>query len=42
MLYTETPEIFNPKFEAVGCFVEYEGKIILLLRQDHKRQPNTY
>lgn len=42
MLYTTKPEIFTPKFEVVSCFVEYEGKILLLLRQDHKSEPNTY
>lgn len=42
MLYTEKPEIFNPKFEVVGCFVEYNNEILLLLRQDHKNEPNTY
>jgi 8-oxo-dGTP pyrophosphatase MutT (NUDIX family) len=42
MLYTEKPEIFNPKFEVVSCFLEYKNKILLLLRQDHKNEPNTY
>lgn len=42
MLYTEKPEIFNPKFEVAGCFVEYKNEILLLLRQDHKNEPNTY
>ena len=42
MLYKEQPEGFNPKFEVVSCFVEYKDEILLLLRQDHKPEPNTY
>ncbi len=42
MLYTEKPEIFNPKFDVVSCFVEYQNEILLLLRQDYKSEPNTY
>ncbi len=42
MLYTERPEIFDPKFEVVSCFLEYQNEILLLLRQDHKNEPNTY
>lgn len=42
MLHTKKPEIFKPKFEVVSCFVEYRNEILLLLRQDHKSEPNTY
>ena len=42
MLYLEKPEIFTPKFEIVSCFVQYKDEILLLLRQDHKPEPNTY
>ena len=42
MIYKNKPENFNPKFEVVSCFVEYEDEILLLLRQDHKPEPNTY
>ncbi len=42
MLSLEQPEIFSPKFEIVSCFVEHKDEILLLLRQDHKPQPNTY
>ncbi|MEI8008760.1 MAG: NUDIX hydrolase [bacterium] len=42
MLYKEKPANFNPKFEVVSCFVEYENEILLLHRQDHKPQANTY
>lgn len=41
-IYLQKPEIFNPKFEAVGCFLEYQEKILLLLRQDNKSQGNTW
>ncbi len=36
------PEHFNPRFEVVSCFVEYRDEILLLLRQDHKPEGNTY
>jgi len=42
MLSLEKPEIFSPKFEIVSCFVQYKDEILLLLRQDHKPEPNTY
>lgn len=42
MLFIEPPEHFEPAFEAVSCFVEYEGKILLLLRQDHKSEGNKW
>lgn len=42
MLYTTKPEVFDPKFDVVSCFVEYKGRILLLHRQDHKPQGNTY
>ena len=42
MLSLEKPELFSPKFEIVSCFVQYKDEILLLLRQDHKPQPNTY
>lgn len=42
MLYLTRPSHFNSKFEVVSCFIEYDGKILLLLRQDHKNEPNTY
>jgi len=42
MLYKEQPENFTPKFEVVSCFVEHKNEILLLLRQDHKPQPNTW
>ena len=42
MLYHREPENFKPKFEVVGNFVQYQDEIILLLRQSHKRQGNTW
>lgn len=42
MILKDKPEDFNSGFEAVGCFVEYNGKILLLHRQDHKPQGNTW
>jgi len=41
MIYLEKPSEFTAKFEVVSCFLEREGKILLLLRQDHKPQGNT-
>jgi len=42
MIYTKQPNNFSPKFEIVSCFVEDQGKILLLLRQDHKPEGNTW
>ena len=42
MIHKNKPENFTPKFEVVSCFVEYKNEILLLLRQDHKPEPNTY
>ena len=42
MIYANKPEQFTPKFEVVSCFVECNDEILLLLRQDHKPEPNTY
>lgn len=43
MMYLEKPEDFSETpLVIVSCFVEYKNKILLLLRQDHKKQPNTY
>ncbi len=42
MILGTLPKDFNPKFEAVGSFVQYNGEIILLHRQDHKSQGGTW
>jgi len=42
MLYEKKPKNFNPKFDVVSCFIEYNDKIILLHRQDYKPEGNTW
>jgi 8-oxo-dGTP pyrophosphatase MutT (NUDIX family) len=42
MLSTEKPEQFENPTEIVGCFVECQGKILLLRRQDHKEHPDHF
>lgn len=42
MIATTARPGFTPKFEVVSCFVENDGKILLLQRQSHKPQPNTF
>jgi mutator protein MutT len=43
MIYKNRPEKFTPKFEVVSCFVEnHKNEILLLHRQDHKPEWNTY
>lgn len=32
------PEVFNPVFEAVSCFIEADGKCLYLLRNDDKSE----
>lgn len=41
-IYQDKPENFNPKFEIVGSFLEWDGKILILHRQDSKAQGNTW
>jgi 8-oxo-dGTP diphosphatase len=41
-IYSEKPADFNPRFEVVGCFLEYGDKILLLHRQDHTSQDNLW
>lgn len=41
-VYLEKPADFHPKVEVVGCFLEYENKILLLHRQDHSSQGNLW
>ena len=38
MIYKKRPAIFNPLFDVVSCFLEYNGEILLLLRPAHKNQ----
>lgn len=42
MIYEEMPKDFDSVFEVVSCFVEHDGKILLLHRQDHKPQGDTW
>ena len=42
MVLKDRPADFSPKVEVSGCFLQYEGKILLLLRQDHKPEGNTW
>jgi 8-oxo-dGTP diphosphatase len=42
MVFQTKPEDFKESVEIVGCFLEYEGKYLLLLRQDFKPQGNTW
>jgi 8-oxo-dGTP pyrophosphatase MutT (NUDIX family) len=42
MYWKEPPQDFNPTQEAVSCFIECKGEILMLLRQDHKSYGNTW
>lgn len=42
MIYFEEPKEFNSKFDVVSCFLEFQGKFLLLRRQDYKPQGNTW
>lgn len=42
MIYKKKPENFNAKFKCAGCFIEDDGNILLLHRQDGRSHPNTY
>lgn len=38
MVYKTAPKNFKPKFEIVSCYVEHDGKILLLHRHKEKSQ----
>ena len=42
MIYTKKPENFVPDIEVVACLVDYNGKFILLHRQDNKIHGNKW
>jgi len=42
MIFEKEPQPFSPRFEIVSCFFEHDGKILLLHRQDHKSEGNTW
>ena len=42
MLYLTKPENFKSTFEVVSCFIQCRREILLLHRQDHKPQGDTW
>ena len=42
MIYLEQPENFQKKFDVSSLFLEHNGEILLLHRQDHKPQGDTW
>lgn len=42
MIYLNKPKNFNPKFNVVSCFMEYNKKILLLHRQNYKPGGNSW
>ncbi|HKK54323.1 MAG TPA: NUDIX hydrolase [Patescibacteria group bacterium] len=42
MIYKEKPQNFNSRFDVTSCFVEYNEEILLLHRQNHKPEGNTW
>ena len=42
MIFTEKPQDFNSRFDGVFCFVEHEGEILLLHRNDGKSEGNKW
>jgi 8-oxo-dGTP pyrophosphatase MutT (NUDIX family) len=42
MIHETKPEEFNPRFEVVSCFIEVNGKILILHRQDHKPEGDKW
>ena len=42
MVYREQPPSFHSQFEIVSCFFENDEEILLLHRQDHKSEGNTW
>ena len=42
IVFRTEPEGFAPSIEVVSCFVEHDGKILMLHRQDHKPQGGTW
>jgi 8-oxo-dGTP diphosphatase len=42
MITTGEIEGFNKRFDVVSAFIEHDGQILLLHRQDHKPQGNTW
>ena len=42
MITKEKPLDFNKQFDVVGCFVEHNGKFLLLRRHSHKRSGDKW
>ncbi len=42
MLFSHPPSDFKPGAHVVSCFVEHDGHILLLYRQDHKPYGNYW
>ena len=42
MIHREIPENFSPRFEVVSCFIEVDGQILFLHRQDEKSEGNKW
>jgi len=42
MIYKTEPENFIPRFEVVSCYLEHKGEVLILHRQDHKPEGNTW
>ncbi|MBN1502404.1 NUDIX hydrolase [Candidatus Woesearchaeota archaeon] len=42
MIFTQKPSSFNLKAEVAGCFMEHDGKILLLLRHENESHGNTW
>jgi len=42
MIFDQPPPQFNPTTFGAGCFLTFNGKMLLLLRQDYKPQGNTW
>lgn len=42
MIYTTSPLNFRPRFNVVSCYVEHNGKILLLFRNSNKSEGNRW
>lgn len=42
MIYKNSPENFNSRFEVVSCFLEHNGEILLLYRREEKLEGNKW
>ncbi|OGZ01438.1 MAG: hypothetical protein A2946_01035 [Candidatus Liptonbacteria bacterium RIFCSPLOWO2_01_FULL_53_13] len=42
MIYKNPPKKFSPRFEIVSCYVEHDGKILLLRRHGDKSEGNRW